>query len=612
MSDAQAWEGPFVRVFSINDLITYKGVTDNGRLITEIPVSSAAGTFEGDGFGNGRVVSPLENRDNYPFIEEGDVIYAFFKNDRVTVSWTTTVAIFIVEDIAIKEAANNTGTVTYSGSGIAVELQRKILKEPYISNTFIGVAPSSTFVPNEYDGEYHVALDAAHAQVDDYYNGGVLEIDGTFAVIDYYQSFENRAVIYDWKPQAVTGTNLDYTMYHGNAVNNIEQAIAQGDPAWQWVSSSNGTPNGSFHLVDGRKNMDLVQDIVKQSGDNWHWRTNMQTAERKLYWFDANAAPITSNIYLAAMSEFTHAELEIDPNKAPIISCTRSRSFASKFTRIICATDEGITLEGLTIDDIVLDAGFAVDFDNSTVFNSAAEAGLDYHQITEKTQSFSNMEAANDTPEAIKMIQVQLYHAAVSALKDGDFTISTYTVKTILLRDVNIGESLHLKWERKIGEELIWSVDSDLWIRKVSVSGTIADSVRHMTLELGESYTASPVDGNTALANFLKGQSGSSPSGITVIGGGGSGGIAYVGGPNIDIDHTLISFKADSHIESSMTFGQGTRFYFWDNVLERVLYASLNNGYLSFIDTNYDPDNPEPPQAQGMAQILGTGEDLSQ
>ena len=606
MSDAQPWEGPFVRVYAIDNLLQLKGVTDNGRLISEIPVTSAGGVFEGDGFGSGRVVSPLENRDNYPFIEEGDIIYAFFKNDRVAVGWTSTVAIFIVETVDIDEKSDGTGIVTYSGSGISIELQRKVLKDPYIAERYVGTSPEVVFVEDA-GGDYHyITLDALHAQVVDFYNGGVIEIESVFAEIDHYLALENRAIIYNWNPQAVVGTNLPYTLYHGNAADNIDQAIAQGDPAWDWVSSSAGTPNGSFHVVNGRKNIDLVQDIVKQSGDNWHWRTNMGGAERKLYWFDANAAPVASGISLAAMSEYTHSELEADVNKGVIISCHRSRSFSSRFTRIICATDEGLTLDGLTVDDITLETGFAVDFANSTVFNSAVEAGMNYHQIAEKTQSFPNLVPANETDEAIKVVQIQLYNAAVSALKDGDFTVSTFKVRTILFKDLNIGESLRLKYTRTVGAEIIWTVDADLWIRKVSTSGDINSSVRYLDIEVGESYNASPVDGNKALADFLKSQKGSGSSGITVIGGGSPGGIAYVAGPNIDISGTLISFAADAVIESSMTFGEGTRFYLWDNVLGKYFYASFDNGYLSFISEDNDPDAPDPAQAAGFTQLFDT------
>jgi len=504
------WTGPFLHVYSPANLATRKSVLDNGRNVDELNLQSTDGKFEGGGFGSGKASSTLMNRDNHPLVEKGDIALTFCRHPLFLNGGDAICAIFIIEDENFVESADGSGTVTWTGSGISKELQRKVLRLDYICNKYPGTTPGWT--------DTYIYLAAVHEEAVNFYNGGIIEIAGYTAEITYYTgAAENRVYVQDWQPgNPDSGAIEDYVISHGKTTEDITQAIAF--PQTDWTADRVGTPYGSFHEVAGRKCIDLVNDIVTNTG--WQYATNITDEPlRMLFWFDTKAAPVDSTMYLRTIEEVGLPIFKNNIHFAPIVDCQRNTTIKSGVTRVLAVGADGLSFVGIDPGDLTIPTGFTLYEAESMLVYDTAEIGMSVHQIVENNESFDYIKKQTDTPEAKLAAQQRLLNACVDYLLGRSVINDDYTAKSITLRNASIGQSLSLKFARLTGGEESWSVDKDLWIRSFACSADASNGVRFVTYDLGEFWHKGSVDGNTALADRLKRMGGSS-GGVVITGGG--------------------------------------------------------------------------------------------
>lgn len=504
-------DGPYISSYEPHDLINIKTVIDNGRPVTGVIALSANGEQTGGDFSSGEATVPLSNRDNYPLIEEGDIIHAFCWNTLATEGWQT-VAIFIVEDVDVDLVSE---TVTYSGGGVGKEFQRKILELPFIATEYAGTSGSFT--------QTYIFLDAAHAAADDFYNGAIIAIAGSMCDVSDYVSGGNRAYVENWRPDDIgSGSGEAYIMYFGNATNDIQKATANSQ-TW-WTPNVNGTTNGSFINVNGRTCLDVMKDIAEDTGWQFTFAIGPQP-EREVIWFDPNAAPVDSGVTFKKFSDTDHTELVTDEDIGPVISCTRRSSKRESVTRLTVATKDAVTLVGLTLSDITLPTGFDVNFDTSTVTHTAAEAGLSVPEIVHRTHVFNNIVAANGSGWATKKAQITLFNSTITKLRERIPDNWTYILRTKLNRDLQVGQTAHLTYTQIVPgtSEHVFTVDDDLWIRSIACSATADDGARFMDIELGDYFRAASKDPYKTIANAVKGKSSQNAGQIVITGVGDTG-----------------------------------------------------------------------------------------
>jgi len=526
------WSGPFLHVFTPSNLATRKTVADYGRTVDEISLLSTEGKFEGGGFGSGSAVSTIMNRDNHPLVKKGDIALTFCRHPLFLNGGDAVCAIFIIEDEDYQENADGSGTLTWTGAGISKELQRKVLRLAYISEVYSGETTAWT--------TDYIFLDAAHQEAEDFYNGGVVEIDGYVATITKYSSGESRIYVEDWQPSEPTaGATTTYDIFFGNSQNDIEQAIAYSQTGWS--SGQSKSPLGSFHEVGGRKCIDLLSDIATQAG--WQWTTSItDLPQRMLYWIKTNEAALSTSFNLRSVKDVGLALFKNDINYAPIIDCNKHLSIKSGVTRVLASGGDGLSFVGVDVGDLVIPTGFTLYPNESMLVYDSGEAGMSFHQIVENSESFDYIKAQTDTPEAILAAQQRLINACADYLLSRTVLNDDYTAKTVALRDAHIGQSLNLKYEREIGGEVLWYVNKDLWIRSFTCSADASDGVRYVTYDLGEFWYKGELSGNTALADRLKRMGG---SGGNVVITGGNGGTA----PGVTDHGALTGLADDDHLQ---------------------------------------------------------------
>jgi len=526
------WSGPFLHVFTPSNLATRKTVADYGRTVDEISLLSTEGKFEGGGFGSGSAVSTIMNRDNHPLVKKGDIALTFCRHPLFLDGGDAVCAIFIIEDEDYQENADGSGTLTWTGAGISKELQRKVLRLAYISEVYSGETTAWT--------TDYIFLDAAHQEAEDFYNGGVVEIDGYVATITKYSSGESRIYVEDWQPSEPTaGATTTYDIFFGNSQNDIEQAIAYSQTGWS--SGQSKSPLGSFHEVGGRKCIDLLSDIATQAG--WQWTTSItDLPQRMLYWIKTNEAALSTSFNLRSVKDVGLALFKNDINYAPIIDCNKHLSIKSGVTRVLASGGDGLSFVGVDVGDLVIPTGFTLYPNESMLVYDSGEAGMSFHQIVENSESFDYIKAQTDTPEAILAAQQRLVNACADYLLSRTVLNDDYTAKTVALRDAHIGQSLNLKYEREIGGEVLWYVNKDLWIRSFTCSADASDGVRYVTYDLGEFWYKGELSGNTALADRLKRMGG---SGGNVVITGGNGGAA----PGVTDHGALTGLADDDHLQ---------------------------------------------------------------
>ncbi|RLC97747.1 MAG: hypothetical protein DRI46_12450, partial [Chloroflexi bacterium] len=251
---------------------------------------------------------------------------AFSTQPDHTRSGIAVIAIFIVEKVKLGVAQDGTGTVTYTGAGVSKELQRKILRIGYISNVY--TANTSGW------SDTYIFLDPAHIEDENFYNGGIVEIDGYTAEITYYGGAgNNRIVVDNWLPDNPdSGGTQEYTIYHGKAADNITKAVATAQTGWG--TDLTGTPGGTFNSVNGRKSLDMINEISEESG--YMWATNItDTPLRMLFWFNAIGTPVQSGVELRKVTAANKAALYSDADMGPVIHADRTSDTRSGVTRLI-------------------------------------------------------------------------------------------------------------------------------------------------------------------------------------------------------------------------------------------------------------------------------------
>lgn len=521
------WGDVFVSVYDPSDLVSVITETDNGRSPYFVYCKDATGSQVLNAAGHGQVTLFLEDRDAYPLIQRGRIarVYQY----SALASANLEIATFIIENVVVEELPEgNQGYLTISGPDLLRELQRRLVKQPSIAAQYTGTLGSvSTTIAD---------LDAGASAVDDFYNGGVIEAEnGSRATIEDYAGSARRCTLKDGWSSTTPTSGMTYTIYLGKATNDITQALGY---ASGWSSTASGTTEGTTFPLAGETVYDALQQIAKQSGE--HFRLNSLTPSRVVKWLTA-ADTATINLYqVDGVVNFSNAA------NAPVISVKREVASQDVITRAYVSGGSGsnkITLDGLTSGvDVTVPTGWAVDMSQGLIINSPGESGLHTSEVVEAVLNFPEIRPETDTDESKHNAKIELFNAAVSEMQNASPTDKKYTVKTVLNGEVRPGQVIHLTYTRQVGSEVLWTVDDDLYVQRVTHKvGESTGHLRETTLVLTDSLAPAQASKSAKIARSF----------ATAINHGMTGSSAVpsplFGTTGVSVHSDLLGLSADDH-----------------------------------------------------------------